>query len=314
MPPARRSAGRVAGLLLMIAVSPVQAVTIVNVDGMAGVYSAPAGKAAFACAVIVPGSGPTNRDGNNPYGVGARPYALVADALLADGIASLRYDKRLPATVEAERELTFDAAVADAGRWLHWCRAQTGVSAVFLIGHSEGGLIALALARREAVAGLVLLTTPGKPVAELIQKQLAQAPEPLRAEAAAILARLRRGDLVDDVPAALAPLFRPSIQPFLRSLMAVDPDALARRQQAPLLVVAGGRDIQVPPADARPGGEALTLPDMNHVLKDVAAEPADNPLADNLLADNLAAYRDPDRPLANGLVEAVVAFIRRHAP
>ncbi|CAH1679250.1 Alpha/beta hydrolase [Hyphomicrobiales bacterium] len=296
--------GRIAWLLLMIAASPVLAETTVTVEGMTGVYSAPAGRAAFACAVILPGSGPTNRDGNNPYGVSARPYALVADALLADGIASLRYDKRLPATVDAERELTFDAAVADAGRWLHWCRAQAGVSAVFLIGHSEGGVIALALAHREPVAGLVLLTTPGKPVAELIKKQLAPAPEPLRAEAATILERLQRGDSVEDIPAALAPLFRSSIQPFLRSLMAVDADALARRLRAPLLVIAGGRDIQVPPADAEPGGAALTLPGMNHVLKDVAPDSA----------DNLAAYRDPDRPLAKGLVETVVAFIRRHTP
>ena len=301
---ARRLAAVATSVLLMIAASPIQAETSVSADGMAGAFMAPTGDGPFACAVIVPGSGPTNRDGDNPYGVSARPYALIADRLLAAGIASLRYDKRLPATVEAERELTFDGAVADAGRWLHWCRAQTGVSAVFLIGHSEGGMIALALADREPVAGLVLLTTPGRPVAELIANQLAPLPEPLRADAASILARLQRGDSVDDVPAALAPLFRPSIQPFLMSLMAVNPDALARRQRAPLLVVAGGQDIQVPPADAQPGGVALTLPDMNHVLKDVAAD----------AADNLAAYRDPVRPLATGLVEAVVAFIRRHAP
>ncbi|MBS7696920.1 MULTISPECIES: alpha/beta fold hydrolase [unclassified Chelatococcus] len=288
----------------MIAAFPVHAETIVSRSGMTGVFAAPAGKGTFPCAVIVPGSGPTDRDGNNPYGVSARPYALLADALLAGGIATLRYDKRLPSTADAERELTIDAAIADAAEWLRWCRAQTGISAAFLIGHSEGGVIALALAQREPVAGLVLLTTPGKPVAELIRKQLAEAPEPLRGEAATILERLQHGDDIEQVPAALAPLFRPSIQPFLRSLMALDPDGLARQQQAPLLVIAGGRDIQVPPVDARPGGVALTLPAMNHVLKDV--EPG--------AADNLAAYRDPDRALAEGLVQTIVAFIRRHIP
>lgn len=274
---------------------------VVETAGMGGVFTAPtAGR--YPCVVIVPGSGPTDRDGNNPFGVTARPYALLAGALLAEGVATLRYNKRLPGTTEAERALTIDAAATDAGQWLRWCRDLPDVTAVYLLGHSEGGLIALDLARRQPVSGVILLATPGKPVAELIMKQLARASDAQRSEAASILARLDQGQSVDAVAPELAPLFRPSVQPFLRSLMALDPQAMARALVVPLLVIAGGRDLQVPVVDAQPGGDALILPAMNHVLKDVSDDDA----------DNLAAYREPERPLAAGLVAAIAAFIRRH--
>jgi pimeloyl-ACP methyl ester carboxylesterase len=251
------------------------------------------------CAVILPGSGPTDRDGNNPFGVKASPYRLLAEALAAEGIATLRYDKRLPRSPQEEAAYTLDDAVMEAGRWLDWCEGRAGTAAVYLIGHSEGGLIALALARRRTVAGLVLLTTPGVGLAAGILKQLMVAPDAIKTEAATILTRLIAGEVVDSVSSALMPLFRPSVQPFLWSLLALDPGALAAAQTAPLLGIGGGRDLQVPPEDAAPVGGALILPAMNHVLKDVSDD----------RADNIAAYRDPDRPLATGLVPAIATFM-----
>ena len=73
----------------------------------------------------------------------------------------------------------------------------------------------------------------------------------------------------------------------------------------PLLIVQGGRDLQVPVTDAQrmaaanPAAKLVILPDLNHVLKDVGeGAPA-----------NLAAYRDPALPLGKGVAEAIADFI-----
>ena len=109
-----------------------------------------------------------------------------------------------------------------------------------------------------------------------------------------------------DVPAALALVFRPSIHPYLMSVFSLDPVRSLSDVKQPALVVGGAADLQVFRADfdalaaARPDVRSLWLPRMNHVLVDVADDPA----------DNLAAYADAERPLSAGLVDTLAAFLR----
>src|SRR5205085_7434684 len=104
---------------------------------------------------------------------------------------------------------------------------------------------------------------------------------------------------------ALLPVFRPSIQPFMISMLAVDPPALARAYRGPILIVNGSNDLQTPVADARslaaakPGIVLRVIEGMNHVLK---LAPAD-------FNANFATYGNPDLPLAPELVDAVTGFI-----
>jgi alpha-beta hydrolase superfamily lysophospholipase len=262
---------------------------------------------AARAALFLSGSGPTDRDGNSRLGIRAGTLGKLAAALAGVGIASLRYDKRgLPGSPAAlETSLTFDSLVDDAARILDWLEDRRGERPAALVGHSEGGLVALALARRRAVARMVLLATPGRPLAALIEEQLAVLPADLRQRSRAILASLAAGGAEPDVPAALAPLFRPSVQPYLRSLMALDPAALLRESTAPVLLVGGGHDLQVGRADfdaltaGRPDAERLWITGMNHVL---VASPAER-------AANLASYGDPGAVLAPGLVAAVARFL-----
>ena len=107
-----------------------------------------------AAAVILPGSGPTDRDGNSPaFGIQAATYRLLAEGLAERGIATVRIDKRgigeSAAAGPAEADLRFSAYADDARAWAAEAAAKTGRPCAWLIGHSDGALVALA-----AVAGL----------------------------------------------------------------------------------------------------------------------------------------------------------------
>jgi pimeloyl-ACP methyl ester carboxylesterase len=282
---------------------------------LAGTLLRPAAAQA-AAALILPGSGPTDRDGNNPAGVKAGPYRLLAEGLAARGIATLRIDKRgmfgSEAAVADANAVTIPDYVADTAAWAAALRAATGVPCVWLIGHSEGGLIALAAAREvEGLCGLVLVAAPGRPLGDVIKAQLRANPfnAPLLPAAEAAIDALAAGNPVDpaSLPAPLLPLFRPAVQGFLIGAFALDPARLAAEVRLPLLIVQGGKDIQVPVTDAerlkaaKAGAVLAVLPDANHVLKDVAGESR---------ADNLATYQSPDLPLGQGVVATIAGFIQ----
>lgn len=265
-----------------------------------------------AAALILPGSGPTDRDGNNAMGLVPASYRLLAEGLADRGIATVRIDKRgigesvVPDFNEAD--LTFDDYVADARDWAAEAVARTGQPCVWLIGHSEGALVALAAVRdgNDDVCGLILLSGAGRPAGRVLEEQLGpQLPEPLRTQAFHAIAELEAGRLVPDAPAALAALFRPSVQPYLISWLALDPAALAAAYDGPVLIGQGETDIQTSVVDARAMAEAqprarlIVWPGVNHLLK----------LAPSDRAANIATYSNPDLPLAPGVVEDVAGFI-----
>ena len=266
--------------------------------------------------LIIPGSGPTDRDGNNPLGVKAAPYRMLAEALAAKGISTLRADKRgmfgSKAAIPDPNAVTIADYAADAHNWVAALRKRTGADCVWLLGHSEGGLIALAAAQQPAgLCGLVLVAAPGRKLGAVIREQLQANPAnaPLLPQAMAALDSLEAGKTVDvtGMPAPLLALFSPKVQPFLIDLLRQDPAALAAHTSLPMLIVRGGKDIQVSAADAqalhsaRPNAELVTPPNMNHVLKDVSSDDR---------AANLVTYADPSLPVDSTLVDAIAAFVK----
>ncbi|MBV8971839.1 MAG: alpha/beta fold hydrolase [Sphingomonadaceae bacterium] len=278
-----------------------------------GTLLLPAGAARVPGVVLVAGSGPTDRDGNSRVGAQVLTndsLKRLAEGLAARGIASLRFDKRgIGASAVSgldEGSLRFSTYVADARAWTVRLAAEPRVTRVVLAGHSEGALIATMAAQGTAVAGVITLEGAGEPAAAVLRRQFQTAlPPELRAPAEATLSSLAAGHTVADPPAALAALFRPSVQPYLISWLPIDPGAEAAKLTVPLLVVQGTTDLQVGEGDARrlaaakPGARLVLIPGMNHVLKAAAAD----------RAANLATYADPSLPLADGLVEAVAGFV-----
>ena len=265
--------------------------------------------------LILAGSGPTDRDGNSLAGPGGTYRKLAAD-LAAQGIASLRVDKRgvgqSSVTDKRESSLTFEDYVNDARAWLKWLAQQKQFSQVGLIGHSEGGLIALAAAQNNAsIKALVLLSTPGETIGATIRRQVGQNPAnptELVKETNDILTQLEQGKTVAQVSTPLMPLFRPSVQPYLISSLKYDPAKLVAQVTAPTLIVQGDRDLQVRAQDARSLGEAqktatvIIVPGMNHVL---VPSPED-------VQANFKTYSDPKISLDQTAVNTVTDFLKTH--
>lgn len=266
-------------------------------------------------AVIIPGSGPTDRDGNSPLGVRAASYRMLAQGLAAKGITTVRIDKRgmfgSAGAVDDANAVKISDYVADTASWVKAVRANTGASCVWLIGHSEGGLVSLAAAQEvEHLCGLVLIATAGRPMGDVIKSQLRANPAnaPLLEASDAVIDELAAGRRVEvsALPQPLVPLFNPAVQGFLISTFALDPAALAARAKLPILIVQGGKDLQVPVADAErlkaanPSAMLMILPNTNHVLKDVAGTG---------VAENVTTYGAPNLPISDGLVSGIAAFV-----
>jgi len=264
-------------------------------------------------ALIVAGSGPTDRDGNSAMLPGKNDaYRMLADALAARGIASVRYDKRgIGASAAAggrEADLRLGTLVHDAALWVAKLRNDFRFTTITVIGHSEGSLIGMLAARAGRADGVVSIAGPGRRAGDVLREQLraqlAKAPTLLKSSES-ILDSLEAGRTVAEVPPALGALFRASVQPYMISWLVYDPAAEFARLTVPRLIVQGTTDVQVPVADAQvlkaaaSAAELRVIEGMNHVMKTVT-DPERQP----------ASYIDPALPLAADLAPAVIAFVK----
>jgi pimeloyl-ACP methyl ester carboxylesterase len=301
-------------IAILCFVFPVSALAFTDQDvtngDLHGTLTLPDGDGTASAVLILPGSGPVDRNGNLP-GAENNSLKLVAEGLAAQGIASLRVDKRgiggsRNGAVD-ESTLRFETYVADAASWLAVLQSQPRVTRIFLLGHSEGALVATMVAERAPVAGLMLIAGAGVPAAQIFERQLAEAgvSADLQAASRKIAADLIGGQTVADIPPPLAPLYRPSVQPYLISWFALDPAAELKKVDCPVLILQGTTDLQVVAADAQslaaaqPKAKLVLIDGMNHVLKDA---PADR-------AANLQTYAMPALPLAPQLIPTIVTFV-----
>jgi pimeloyl-ACP methyl ester carboxylesterase len=261
--------------------------------------------------LIIAGSGPTDRNGNSTMGFTNNSLKMLAQSISAEGIATLRYDKRVfstdPSASIPENELRFERLVKDADFAIDFLKNR-GFKKVIALGHSQGALIAKLIAKDNAdVSAVISIAGSSSPIDEIILEQISrQAPilvDPLKIK----LDSIQSGyDVTVDNP-FLAPIIRPDIQGFLRSYMTYDPSAIIRQLNQPILIINGTTDLQVSVSDAKNllkntlNGQLVIIETMNHVLKIAPSDPG----------RNMMTYNDPDLPLADGLMAPIIKFINQ---
>ncbi|WP_417787429.1 alpha/beta hydrolase [Stutzerimonas xanthomarina] len=291
-----------------------QRMTVQVSDGrLYGSLLLPKTDAPLPVALLIAGSGPTDRNGNNPLGHNDSLKRL-AQALAKRGIASLRYDKRgvgqSQAVASDESQLTVDEYVDDAVAWSRLLQADPRFSAVVLIGHSEGALIASLAEPAVKPAALISVAGSGRPIGTLLQAQLqGRLPPSLLATASYLINELNAGRTHQQVPDSLQVLFRSSVQPYLISLFQQDPADAFANTRAPALIVQGTHDIQVSREDAqalkraRADAELAMINGMGHVLRITPQE----------RKRQTSTYNQPELPIANELPERITQLLQMHS-
>jgi pimeloyl-ACP methyl ester carboxylesterase len=278
-----------------------------------GTLSMPAGATVAPVALIVAGSGPTDRNGNSPP-LALEIYRKLANGLADRGIATVRYDKRgvgaSGISAGPETSIRFETYIDDAVAWLQKLHADKRFANVSLIGHSEGSLVGMVAAQRSLLESYVSVEGAGFPAADVLRAQLVAqlsgSPD-LLAQSQRILDQLVKGRAVADVPQTLSALFRPSVQPYLISWFKYDPRVELAKLPCRVTIVQGTHDLQVPVEDGKAlaaveGKSTFVLIDgMTHVLSD---DPG------TTMAEQVnGAYADSARPLDRRAVDAIATAI-----
>ncbi len=271
---------------------------------LAGELLTPTGRAPKTLVVILAGSGPTDRDGNSKAGLRTNLYQDIAHALGERGLAVLRYDKRgVGKSTAPERPPLFSDFVEDARAFVDELAPR--YRRVVVVGHSEGGLLALHLGKHPAVKRLVLLAATGRPLQAVLREQLAtEGDAAVLGSYDRLVGKLLAGEPLESVPRTLEPIFAPAVQPFLRSVLAIDPVSLVKNLDLPIVVLQGRTDVQVKPLDAellgnaRAGVEVVLLDEANHLFRH---EPK--------YTRRQRSYVDPTLPFAPGFLAALTKAI-----
>ena len=259
--------------------------------------------------LIIPGSGPTDRDGNSGQGLATNTYKLLAYALGKAGIASLRYDKRgigQSTTPDKENQLRFEDYVDDANSLINMLNDDGRFSKIIIAGHSEGSLVGMLATNEEPIKGFISLDGAGQPADKILTEQMKSGPSYLADGVKRMLDSLRKGKTWDNIDPALYGLARPSIQPYLMSWCRYDPTREIKKLKMPILLIQGTTDLQVSVDNvqklksAKSGATMVIVRGMNHILKDA---PLDK-------EQNYATYKDPTLPLNQEMVTAVISFIQ----
>lgn len=259
---------------------------------LSGMLCIPQESGKFPFVLMIHGTGPLDRDQNMP-GQQLNIFNAIAHHLAGKGIASLRYDKRGCGKSSGDyyaagnSDLINDAISAfDCLKELDVCNPDQ----VFLLGHSEGCIIAPQVSLKRPVRGLVLLCPFVDHMESILLKQAAQIQKEfegapglgglVRRAASRIMGMTvsSQQQLIDRLKSSTEDTFTVRGQKItaksLRELMRLDPPAIFSQVTAPLLLIGGEKDLQCDPQDvdriaslAQGPAEAHVIRDLTHVLR-----------------------------------------------
>ena len=262
-------------------------------------------------AIIISGSGPTDRDGNSRLVSGKHDcLKMLAAALAEQGVASVRYDKRGESysysAAPNEIDLSIERYVQDVVSWVSLLSNEYGYSDITIIGHSEGALIGMLAAQQCPVTRFISIAGSSEKGSNALRRQLnGKLSNELAKTSEHIISSFELGQTVDDVPQELNMLFRHSVQPYMISWFRYAPTDELSKLTIPCLILQGDTDIHITVNDsialhhANKQSELKILSGMNHILKSVPPD----------FEQQIASYSDPDLPIVSEVISVISSFL-----
>lgn len=262
--------------------------------------------------IFIQGSGPTDRNGNQPM-MKSDFAKKVAHQLGQQKMASFRFDKRIFKMEKLrikEEDLRFEDFVEDVNSIIAYFKNQGEFSKIILAGHSEGSLIGI-LAAKQGADAFISLAGAGRSIDAIIVDQVAKQAPGLQENTRNSFDELIEKGSTNSYEPVLGSIFRPSVQPYMRSWINYDPAVEISQLQIPLLIIQGTADIQVDTSEAEilhkaaPNSQLVLIKEMNHVFREIKG-------GDALV--NTKSYNEPNRPLHPELIPHLVDFIKNIDP
>ncbi|NQW36191.1 MAG: alpha/beta hydrolase [Flavobacteriales bacterium] len=258
--------------------------------------------------ILIPGSGPTDRNGNQGQ-IQTNATKYLAEALSDKKIATYRFDKSALALSKQkdfkEESVVFDDFIVDAKSIVAFFKKDKRFSKIIVAGHSQGSLVAMLVANQ--VDGYISLDGAGRPIDEVLLEQIDKQAPFLTEQTKVVLDSLKQDLLVKDVNPMLVSIFRPSVQPFIMNWMRYNPQSEIQKVTVPILIINGTKDIQVPETDAEllskanPKSTLKIITNMNHIFKEIKGD----------IQENMASYTNPNLPIMPILAESVIEFVNK---
>ncbi len=263
------------------------------------------------CALVIlhAGSGPTDRNGNQPGSEPNNSLRFLAEELASKGIAVYAYDKRMfkRALKEGfdERDMSFDDQIDDAAMAVNHFKKDVRFNKVIPAGHSEGSLVCMIAAGKSNADAYISIAGAGNTIDVVLEEQIGKQAPFLVEDLKKTFVHLKKGDTVAVTNPYLLGLFKPSVQPFLISWVKYNPQDEIKKLKMPVLILNGTKDLQVGVKEAellkaaKPDAQLVIIENMNHVLKEIKTDDK----------ENMASYKDPKLPVQKELVDAIVVFV-----
>lgn len=281
-----------------------------------GTLKVPVNNKPIPVALIIAGSGPTDRNGNQPQ-MKNNSLKMLSDGLFYNNIATLCFDKRGIAESKAagknEADLRFDDYVNDVRSWIDLLAKDRRFSEIVIVGHSEGSLIGMIAAQDNKKAfKYISIAGVGEPAANILKeqlsKQMAAQPQLTRDVVFSYIDKLEKGETITDVPASLNMLFRPSVQPYMISWFKYNPQEEISKLTIPVLILQGTTDIQVTVkqaellAGANKKAKKVIIDKMDHIMKNSETIDQQTQVKDS--------YTNPDKPVMPEVIKNISSFIK----
>lgn len=259
--------------------------------------------------IIIAGSGPTDRNGNQNF-MKNNSLKKLAESLTQNNIATFRYDKRTVKLIKQgkinDSNVLFDDFITDAQTVVDYFVTQGTYKNIYIAGHSQGSLIGLLVSDKN-VAGFISLAGAGKSIDHVLLEQIEKSAPMFKEASEKVLASLKEGKTTSNYPPALASLFNESLQPFMINWIKYNPQNIISKLNIPCLIINGTKDLQVSVEEAKLLSQSAKnstlkiIENMNHVLFTIEGD----------TLENSKSYNESSRTINPMVVNSIVNFIKQ---